>query len=279
VESAPPDLLTWTLVGMVREKFSAPTAEVVVTVYEMKSVISNSISSLSNDSSSKPSGGTLATVLSFMDHYTFKQISAALKPYALSPVPGPKVRDPTTWVTKLFGVRSVRDLGILTTSLAGTSDTAIVHRSWGQFGYGPNFRYHEFMKARNYLTAVAIHLGLLIAGLCLSIGPIRKLAKKYVYQPGDGPTKDEYKNDRFEYRGIAMPDLQTTNPHRAFASLSFESSCYVFTAVSLAEAAISILRDEHKLAGGVYTPSSLGQPFIDRLSGAGMKIQKKIFEN
>ena len=38
IESAPPDLLTFTLVNMVKEKFSAPTAEVVVSVHEMKLV-------------------------------------------------------------------------------------------------------------------------------------------------------------------------------------------------------------------------------------------------
>jgi short subunit dehydrogenase-like uncharacterized protein len=51
------------------------------------------------------------------------------------------------------------------------------------------------------------------------------------------------------------------------------------TGISLAEAAVSILRDEHKLSGGVYTPASLGQKFIDRLQGAGLKFEKKFYEN
>jgi short subunit dehydrogenase-like uncharacterized protein len=49
--------------------------------------------------------------------------------------------------------------------------------------------------------------------------------------------------------------------------------------MSLAEGAASILRDEHKLSGGVYTPSSLGQKFVDRLEGAGVKFEKKFYEN
>jgi hypothetical protein len=162
-----------------------------------------------------------------MEHFTFKEISASMAPYALSPVPGPKATSTLAWTTKLFGVRSVRDLGILTTSLAGSSDTAIVHRSWGQLGYGPNFKYYEYMKARNHLTAVALHFTLIFAGICLAIAPLRKLAKGYVYQPGDGPTKEEYKNDRFEYRGVASPDVQTPNPPRAFCKLSFDGSLYV----------------------------------------------------
>jgi short subunit dehydrogenase-like uncharacterized protein len=38
IESAPADLVTWTLAGMIREKFSAPTAEVIVSVHEFRYV-------------------------------------------------------------------------------------------------------------------------------------------------------------------------------------------------------------------------------------------------
>lgn len=162
-----------------------------------------------------------------MDNFTFKQISAALAPYALSPVPGPKTPATVPWTTKILGVRSVRDLGILTTALQGTTDKAIVHRSWGQLNYGPNFKFYEYQKARNHLTAVALHFTLLFAGLFIAIKPFRTLAKKYVYQPGDGPTKEESKNDRYEYRGIAIPDVQTPNPPRSYGTLSYEGSAYV----------------------------------------------------
>jgi short subunit dehydrogenase-like uncharacterized protein len=36
VESCPPDLVTYSLVEMIKERFSAPTAEVVVSVHEFK---------------------------------------------------------------------------------------------------------------------------------------------------------------------------------------------------------------------------------------------------
>jgi len=38
IDSAPADLVTWTLVNMIRNRFSAPTAEVVVSVHEIQSV-------------------------------------------------------------------------------------------------------------------------------------------------------------------------------------------------------------------------------------------------
>jgi hypothetical protein len=48
-----------------------------------------------------------------------------------------------------------------------------------------------------------------------------------VYQPGDGPTEEEYKNDRFDFRGIAKPDVQTLDPQRAFCKVTFQGSMYV----------------------------------------------------
>ena len=38
IESAPADLVTWSLVSMIRKKFSAPTGEVTVSVHELRSV-------------------------------------------------------------------------------------------------------------------------------------------------------------------------------------------------------------------------------------------------
>lgn len=38
IESAPADLVTWSLVRMIREKFSAPAGEVIVSVHELRQV-------------------------------------------------------------------------------------------------------------------------------------------------------------------------------------------------------------------------------------------------
>jgi hypothetical protein len=124
----------------------------------------------------------------------------------------------------------VPDLGILTTSLGRVSDTPIVQRSWGLLGgpdfYGPNFHFTEFMKSRNYLTAFMTHVSILVGSLFIAIPFVRTLARKYGYQPGDGPTKEEIKNDRVEYRGIATPDVKTPNPPRAYCRACWEGSMY-----------------------------------------------------
>ncbi|KAM3073854.1 hypothetical protein ACMFMG_008477 [Clarireedia jacksonii] len=271
IESAPPDLVTRVLVDTVRKKYSAPTGEVVVSLHEI---------------TSKPSGGTLATVLTLLDVYSLKDVRASMKPYALSPIPAPKIQDSATFfsslLTKLFGIKVVPDLGILTTSIAGGTDLPIIHRSWGILGgadfYGPNFHVSEYMKTRNYLTAIAMHYGLLIGAMFLYIPLFRKVARNYVYQPGEGPTKDEYKGDRVEWRAIAKPDLGKPKTPRVFCRAHFEGSAYALTGILLAQGAMTILRDNHELSGGVYTPASLGQKFVDRLQEGGMRFEKKFYE-
>jgi short subunit dehydrogenase-like uncharacterized protein len=50
----------------------------------------------------------------------------------------------------------------------------------------------------------------------------------------------------------------------------------------LAEAAITLLKDDvvaKKLGGGVLTPATLGQPFIDRLHNAGFKFETKMLRD
>ena len=153
-----------------------------------------------------------------------------MTPYAISPVPGPKLPDTTPWTTKLLGIRSVKDLGILTTLLSATSDAAIVYRSWGLLSYGPRFQYHEYLKTRNYLTGILVHYAVMVGGLVLAIPFLRNTAKKFVYQPGDGPTKEESKNDGFEFRAIGTPDVPgEAAPARAFCKFSYKGSVYTCT--------------------------------------------------
>lgn len=231
LESAIPDLITRYAVDGIREKFLAPTGEVIISLHELRldkhiKLHNHKLISFR----SKPSGGTLATVFSLLEVFSLKQIKAAMTPYALSPIPGPKVRPSTSLITKITGIKVVPDLGILTTSLAGSSDLAIIHRSWGLSSgsgfYGPNFKVEEYMKARNYLTAIAIHFGLILGGLFLAIPFFRNTARKYVYQPGDGATKEETKTDRVEFRVVAKPDTDKVNTSRMLCREYYEGSIY-----------------------------------------------------
>lgn len=225
----------------------------------------------------------MSSLFSIFDVYSLKQLKAAGAPYALSPIPGPAVRDPVPWRTKLFGFRSVRDLGILTSYIFAKADIPQVQRSWGLLGgpanYGPNFSFSEYAKSQNYLTAIASHFALLFGSILVVIPFVRTLLKKTAVQPGDGPSKEESKNNRVEYKGIGNQDVKTKNPERAFVKATFAGSAYELTGVIVASAALTLLRDDHKLEGGIYTPASLGQKFLDRLEEGGFKFEKGIYES
>jgi len=82
------------------------------------------------------------------------------------------------------------------------------------------------MKAQNYLMAVVLHFGLTIGAALFAIPFVRSLLKSRVTQPGDGPTKEQARNDRIEYRGVGEPDVQGGGKGRAFCRAAFEGSLY-----------------------------------------------------
>jgi hypothetical protein len=141
---------------------------------------------------------------------------AAYAPYALSPIPRPTTasRAPKTpLLTRLTGLITIPSLGLLTTSLAGSTDRAIVQRSWGLLStlpsrksqaYGPNFSFREYMRPRNWLTGVAIHFGMMVLGLVMVTPFLRRVVAKRVYQPGEGPEAGVGSGDEIEYRGVGV---------------------------------------------------------------------------
>lgn len=56
---------------------------------------------------------------------------------------------------------------------------------------------------------------------------------------------------------------------------------YTVTATLLGQACLCLLKDDvvaKKLGGGILTPATLGQPFIDRLGEEGFKIELRMME-
>lgn len=223
-------------------------------------------------------------MLSILDSYSLSDLTNSMKPWALSPTPGPKPTDSPSLVQRLFGIRNVRDLGTLTTSFSAGPNRAIVHRTWGLVGgsssfYGPRFHFNEYMKVRNVFIGAAVHFLLAIAMVALALPPLRWLVKKFVFAPGHGPSKEVTSKERIEYRTIAIADQDTPTPKRAFSRMRYEGGMYYLTGVFLAEAAITVLRDDtiaKKLGGGILTPAMFGQPFIDRLRRAGILFETRM---
>lgn len=198
-------------------------------------------------------------------------------------MPGPKPQNPVSFWTRALGVRFVPDLGILTTGFAGNSNEAIVQRSWGLLDggelYGPKFTFHEYQRVQNRAAGVAMHLFFTFGFLALVFPPIRWLLSKFATTPGEGPSRESRRKEYVEYRAIATADQNVSEPKRAFARFRWDGGIYDMTGMLLAEAAMVILRDDDipkKLGGGILTPATLGQPFVDRLLGAGCTFETKI---
>ena len=85
----------------------------------------------------------------------------------------------------------------------------------------------------------------------------------------------QVKKEYTEWRAIANADVSDPNdPKRAFGRMRWEGSLYHLTGVCLAEAALTIARDNtlaHELGGGMLTPATLGAPYLERLQKAGLK--------
>ncbi|KAG6043522.1 hypothetical protein E4U39_004411 [Claviceps sp. Clav50 group G5] len=275
IESAPADLVTWSMAQHLRKDLDAATKDAVVTIHKLDG---------------KPSGGTLATVLVHFEHFSLKEVVEAAKPYAMSPIPHTSGSRPQRSLLQgILGVTSLPNLGIVTTSLAEKTDQAVVTRTWGLLHeipsrkgefYGPKFTWAEYFKARNWLHGIAVHLALAIGGLLLIfVAPFRILVKKFVYQPGEGVSREDMAREELEYRGTASPDL-ASNPTKkqAFCRAWYHGGLYTLTGVFLAQGALTILEDDLELDGGLYTPACLGQGYVDRLNSAGFKIHVKTIE-
>ncbi|KAJ5783072.1 hypothetical protein N7457_004846 [Penicillium paradoxum] len=268
VESAPADILAWSLVKRVREDLSSPTRQINSTIKEMKS--------------SGPSGGTLNTILTIFDWLPTSELSKAMSPFSLAASAPPKNIPSESILQKVFGVRFIRDLGTVTTSPSAIADISIVHRSSSLMPelYGQQFFFRQFLSVRNALVGVAIHIGFLVGIALLALPPVRWLVRKFVFAPGTGPSRDDSKNDCMEYHAIATSD--STPPQRVFGKITYHGGMYLLTGLLLAEAAMVVLNEEEKIKkvsrGGIVTPATLGQGFVDRLEKVGCNIETKVFQ-
>ncbi|EGU79067.1 hypothetical protein FOXB_10406 [Fusarium oxysporum f. sp. conglutinans Fo5176] len=279
IESAPADLITWTMAKAIRTDLGSQTRDVVVSLHKINSA---------------PSGGTLATALSIWDVFSLQEIKEASSPYAQSPIPrnNEPTRPRSSILQMIFGVRTIPNLGLQTTSVTNSTDVAVVERTWGLLSstpsrkdefYGPNFVWVEHMKARNWLHGIFIHWLLIVGGILLvSVAPLRSFLKKRVYQPGEGAKREDTAKDELEYRGIAYPDSEKAAGKAAFCRMWYHGGMYFFlptvTGMLLAEIAATILEDDIELDGGSYTPACLGQGLVDRLDKSGFRTDVKIID-
>ena len=216
-DSTPADISAYILASKIRERYDAPLGETTLMLHNIKAAAS---------------GGTLASALGSFDIFPLRELIAISRPFSLSPIPGPKVTSSKSWLTALSGVHTDPALGVMTKSIADSVDRPIVERTWGLLGggkgkgYGPKFTFAEYIKSKNILIAAATHLVFSIGIACLTIPFLRRWIKTRVYQPGDGPTKEQYKDNRFSYRGVGTPDTAVAGAERACVDIQWNGSLY-----------------------------------------------------
>lgn len=139
------------------------------------------------------------------------------------------------------------------------------------------------MRTTSYAAGMALHLAIHLGIMLLAIPPVRWLLRKLIYAPGDGPTEDGSKTHRAEYRAVAIADVDAPGPKpRAFCRAWYNGGMYHLTGLLLTQAALTLLKDDvvaKKFGGGILTPATLGQPYIDRVDGAGFKFEVRMLED
>lgn len=268
-ESVPADILSFLLVTHIRRTLNVGVRECVNTLQKATGTIS---------------GGTANTMATMIEAYPISHMIKSMHPYALSPISPHKERVRESWLAKLLGVRTIPDLGILTDSPQRGPDTAIVYRSWALFDkgeyYGQKFTFREWLRVSGYLAGTIIHYGFRMFLLSLLFPPMRWLLKKWAYEPGQGPSKEAFQNNQMVYKAIAKADCEPEK--RAVATFEYTGGGYYLTGILVIEAAMTILKGSEipaaKMGGGLLTPATLGEEYVERVKKAGVKIEVAMME-
>jgi short subunit dehydrogenase-like uncharacterized protein len=153
----------------------------------------------------------------------------------------------------------------------------IVRRSNGLLRYGDRFHYEEMTDhgsgARGFVHAAKMS-GLLAGIFALAAIPgAPKLARRFVPQPGEGPTELQRKQGSFAFEF----DAQTDASERIRTIVAGEQDPgYAETSKMLAESAMCLAMDDITKEGGVLTPAScMGDALLARLRAANMTFSSE----
>ncbi|KAI1653990.1 Saccharopine dehydrogenase-domain-containing protein [Daldinia decipiens] len=262
VFSGPQDLLTWAAARELAQKTSLKTKELVFSITEFEAGMS---------------GGTASSLLAESTHDP-RVVEEAKQPWVLSPIKRPKTPTPADFL----GMRKDPTLGLLSASSFGAIENrALVHRTWALLqdtdqGYGPNFRYNEYIKVSSAADGLLHILTLVLMRAALKFGPSRRILRLILPKPGEGPDIEKERSSRVKFEAIAIADMSSGSAPRAYASFSYPSGGYHTTGLLLAQAAASLLYTRNlagRFSGGCLTPAFLGEDFWRRIQEAGAVLQ------
>jgi short subunit dehydrogenase-like uncharacterized protein len=215
------------------------------------------------------SGGTIASMINMLEQADQDADLGKLiaDPYALNPKDAPRGKDGPDQTAAVFDP----DFDRWTLPFVmGAINTRVVRRSNAllHFRYGEDFAYDEAILAparQGALMSKLAALAMSAGTASLALAPLRALALRFLPAPGEGPSQKQRENGFYDIL------LHAKHPHNPDQDLRARVTGdrdpgYGSTARMLGESAVCLARDEHKVAGGFWTPASaMGEHLIQRL--------------
>jgi short subunit dehydrogenase-like uncharacterized protein len=240
-DSVPSDMGTWFLQQAMLEKCGEPARHVKARIGNLRGSYS---------------GGTWSTMINTVEEA--RRDSSVRKlledPYSLYPKGAEPGKDGRDQVMARFD----KDFDQWTYPFPlAPMNARVVRRSNAVMGYpwGKEFQYDESALEQSRLKATGTALGFGAFMTSMAIGPVRRLAKKFLPASGQGPSREEREAGFYEifFHGIHPKDRNLDL--RAKVSGDMDPG-YGSTAKILGEAAVCLALDERRVEGGLWTPSS-----------------------
>eukprot|EP00042_Codosiga_hollandica_P033729 m.228997 g.228997 ORF g.228997 m.228997 type:complete len:235 (+) comp54255_c0_seq2:722-1426(+) len=140
--------------------------------------------------------------------------------------------------------------------------------------YGPELRICEGTTTKGSLSGwIKGFLGVCVINLLLLllvIPPTRFVLKKFLFKPGQGPSREDLEKGFLRGKFVATSQLDASgNRHKVFGDVHIKRDAgYLETATMLGECAVCLARDARQLrmAAGFLTPASaMGTVLLERL--------------
>ena len=218
------------------------------------------------------SGGTIETMFSMGDLDLGKQMQ---DPFLLNPNDSVS-EEQKKLSSDRVGIKKNKLIDAWTGRfIMATMNTRVVRRSAAllesrQEGYGVDFTYQEHAFYKKYLNALLVSFGTIFSMLII-ITPLRKLVRKLLPKPGEGPSEETMRNGFFDCLFTTEAEDGSKNIFRMHGK---GDPGYRVTSKFVCESALTLVHDQDKLPGGkgyggLLTPASgLGEPLIERLRKA-----------
>lgn len=224
------------------------------------------------------SGGTIASMMVMMEQASkSKDIRRELQnPYSLNPTGEQVGPDGLDENRAIFD----DDFSQWTSPFVMAAVNArVVRRSnaLADYPYGKDFCYDERQLTgegkRGQKKAKNIALGSKLTPVAMALGPIRKLAGRFLPKPGEGPSHEEQRSGHFEmlFHGYNHGLSKSIKTRVA----GDRDPGYGATSRMLGESAVCLAQDTLSCGGGIWTPASaMGQTLIARLeANAGITFE------